>query len=240
MYPIQECIEMEVTMPARRKPEQPAPSDDRSGDQSADAPDRPVRVTRRRAETRQRMLDAAFEVFAERGFGRATVEEVCEAAGYSRGAFYSNFDTMDELFFALYEQRTTAMVTLIEQTLADIESIAHEGDLTGAVDRILATLGADSRWYAVNAEFTAHALRHPDVAAALARHRRAVRQALTPILETAAAGLDLPAAAGTPDLLARTIIAVHDGSLAQVLIEPDNAALRTWQRHLLLGAVLGE
>jgi AcrR family transcriptional regulator len=37
------------------------------------------------------MLDAAFEVFAARGFGRATVEEVCDAAGYTRGAFYSNF-----------------------------------------------------------------------------------------------------------------------------------------------------
>jgi AcrR family transcriptional regulator len=185
------------------------------------------------------MLDAAFEVFAERGFGRATVEEVCEAAGYTRGAFYSNFSSMDELFFALYGQRTTAMVTLIQQTLADTTTAAHEGDLAHAVDRILATLGTDSRWYAVNAEFTAHALRRPEVAAALAHHRRAVRQALVPILEAAAAGRELPAASATPDLLARTIIAAHDGTLAQVLIEPDDESLRTWQRDLLLGSVLG-
>ncbi|MGC9665500.1 TetR/AcrR family transcriptional regulator [Planosporangium sp. 12N6] len=207
---------------------------------SGDHESRPARVTRRRAETRQRLLDAAFEVFAARGFGRATVEEVCEAAGYSRGAFYSNFDTMDELFFALYEQRTAAVVAVIEQTLGDPGMATGAGDLAGAVDRILATLGADSRWYAVNAEFTAHALRHPEVAAALARHRRAVREALVPILTAAAAGLDLPPAAATPDLLARTIVAVHDGSLAQVLIEPDAADLRTWQRDLLLGAVLGD
>jgi AcrR family transcriptional regulator len=48
----------------------------------------PTRVTRRRAETRARLLDAAFGVFATRGFGRASIEEVCEAAGYTRGAFY--------------------------------------------------------------------------------------------------------------------------------------------------------
>ncbi|GAA1821958.1 TetR/AcrR family transcriptional regulator [Planosporangium flavigriseum] len=206
---------------------------------STDAPAPPPRVTRRRSETRQRMLDAAFEVFAARGFGRATVEEVCEAAGYTRGAFYSNFSSMDELFFALYEQRTAAMVALIEQTLAGTISAAQEGDLAGAVDRILASLGADSRWYAVNAEFTAHALRHPEVAAALARYRRAVRQALIPIVEAAAAGGKLPAASATPDLLARTIVAIHDGTLPQVLIEPDDESLRKWQRDLLLGATLG-
>jgi AcrR family transcriptional regulator len=223
-------------MPARGTRKESAPRGGASGEAAAT----PSRVTRRRAETRQRMLDAAFEVFAARGFGRATVEEVCEAAGYTRGAFYSNFGSMDEMFFALYEQRTTGMVALIQQTLAGATEAAREGDLTGAVDRILATLGADSRWYAVNAEFTAHALRHPEVAAALARHRRAVRQALIPIVEAAAVGRDLPAASATPDLLARTIVAVHDGTLAQVLIEPDDTSLRTWQRDVLLRSILAD
>ena len=63
------------------------------------------RVTKRRVRTRANLLDAAFAVFAAKGFGRVSIEEVCEAAGYSRGAFYSNFDSLDELFFALYQQR---------------------------------------------------------------------------------------------------------------------------------------
>jgi AcrR family transcriptional regulator len=223
-----------MSPPATPKP--PGPP----GGASTEVPAPAVRVTRRRSETRQRMLDAAFEVFAARGFGRATVEEVGEAAGYTRGAFYSNFSSMDELFFALYEQRTTAMVGLIEQTLAGVTAAARHGDLTEAVDRVLTALGADSRWYVVNAEFTAHALRHPDVAAALARHRRAVRQALIPILEAAAAAGMLPAASAPLDLLARTIIAVHDGTLAQVLIEADDDSLRVWQRELLLKAIFGD
>ena len=62
----------------------------------------PKRITRRRAQTRQLLLDAALEVFAEDGFGRATVEQVCERAGFTRGAFYSNFSSLDELFLAMW------------------------------------------------------------------------------------------------------------------------------------------
>jgi AcrR family transcriptional regulator len=60
------------------------------------------RVTKRRAETRQRLLQAALEVFAQEGFGRSTVDQVCARAGYTRGAFYSNFATLDELFLAAW------------------------------------------------------------------------------------------------------------------------------------------
>jgi len=50
-------------------------------------------------------MQAATTLFAERGFGQVSIEQICEAAGYTRGAFYSNFDSVDELFFALYSER---------------------------------------------------------------------------------------------------------------------------------------
>src|ERR1700690_4472568 len=77
----------------------------------------PVRVTRRRAETRARLLDAAFSVFATKGFGRTSIEDVCTAAGFTRGAFYSNFDTLDELFYALYQQRAEAIAAEVAAAL---------------------------------------------------------------------------------------------------------------------------
>ena len=49
-------------------------------------------VTARRAATRERLIDAAIDVFAEKGVLGASVEEICEDAGFTRGAFYSNFD----------------------------------------------------------------------------------------------------------------------------------------------------
>lgn len=57
--------------------------------------------SRRREQTRARLLDAAHEVFGEVGMDAASVELICERAGFTRGAFYSNFDSKDELFLAL-------------------------------------------------------------------------------------------------------------------------------------------
>ena len=54
-------------------------------------------ATRSRENTRARLLEAAAQVFAEAGLDGASVEAVCERAGFTRGAFYSNFESKDEL-----------------------------------------------------------------------------------------------------------------------------------------------
>src|SRR6059058_5337106 len=59
----------------------------------------------RRAETRQALIDAAARVFVERGFVGSSVEAIAEEAGYTRGAFYSNFQTKEHLFAELLQQR---------------------------------------------------------------------------------------------------------------------------------------
>src|ERR1700712_1490900 len=151
-------------------PATPAPPPDRNS-----AP----RVSKRRAETRDKLLAAAADVFAERGFGRATVEEVCERAGFSRGAFYSNFDSLDELFFALYSDRGAAVVLAVGAAVA----AAPAGlSLDEVVDRVVGALPISRASHLLNLEFAAHALRHPQVGVALAHQRRALRDALLPIL----------------------------------------------------------
>ncbi|EJN10191.1 TetR/AcrR family transcriptional regulator [Herbaspirillum sp. YR522] len=54
-----------------------------------------------REQTRERLLDAAHAVFTQKGLALASVEDISGAAGYSRGAFYSNFEDKTELFFEL-------------------------------------------------------------------------------------------------------------------------------------------
>src|SRR4051794_15053756 len=54
---------------------------------------------------RAALLEAALAVFAERGFGEASVDEIADRAGYSKGALYWHFESKDELFFALLEER---------------------------------------------------------------------------------------------------------------------------------------
>jgi AcrR family transcriptional regulator len=67
----------------------------------------PKRLTRKekQAQTRRQLLDAGERVFLRRGFQGSSVEEIAAEAGYTRGAFYSNFDSKDELFVELLQDR---------------------------------------------------------------------------------------------------------------------------------------
>jgi AcrR family transcriptional regulator len=69
--------------------------------------DPPKRLTRKekQAETRTRLLDAAERVFLRRGLQGSSVEEISAEAGFTRGAFYSNFKSKDELFVELLQDR---------------------------------------------------------------------------------------------------------------------------------------
>ena len=65
-------------------------------------------ISARRSATRDRLVDAALGVFAEKGVVGASVEEISEAAGFTRGAFYSNFESKDELCLAALDHFAAA------------------------------------------------------------------------------------------------------------------------------------
>src|SRR5450755_2120672 len=182
----------------------------------------PLRVTGRRGQTRSRLLAAAAAVFAEQGFGRATVEDVCERAGYTRGAFYSNFASLDELFLALHADRAAALIQAVERAVT--EAVAELGaggedsgpPLDSVVDRVISALPVSQDYHLLNTEFTVHALRHPEVAEALTVHRRA----LIPVLRMALGPRGAAASNAQLDDLARAVIAVQDGMALQELLEP--------------------
>lgn len=188
------------------------------------------RVTRRRARTRADLLDAAFAVFAAKGFGRVSIEEVCEAAGYSRGAFYSNFATLDELFFALYRERAD----LIAAQVAD--ALAQDGpdlDVPASVDRVTEVLLLDVDWLLVKTDFLVHAARDPAVAQALLDHRTRLREAVADRLLKARGHTELPAVLGDVDGAARAVVAAYDGVTTQLLLDRDVDAARAWLKQLL-------
>ncbi|MFD5711088.1 TetR family transcriptional regulator [Streptomyces pharetrae CZA14] len=188
------------------------------------------RVTRRRARTRANLLDAAFAVSAAKGFGRVSIEEVCEAAGYSRGAFYSNFDSLDELFFALYRQRADLIAEQVSGALA------QDGpglDVPAAVDRVTEVLLLDLDWLLVKTDFLVHAARQPAVAAALLEHRARLRAAIADRLARARGHTPLPAVLGDSDAAARAVVAAYDGVTTQLLLDKDVEGARAWLKQLL-------
>ncbi|MDI2130905.1 TetR/AcrR family transcriptional regulator [Yinghuangia seranimata] len=188
-------------------------------------------LTARRARTRQRLLDAALDVFAEEGFGRTTVERVCERAGFTRGAFYSNFTSLDELFLAMWEQRSTAMVDDVRAALAGVA----DGSPDDALRAALAAIPVDDAWYRVTAEFTAHALRNPALRRVMAARERSIQDAVLPVIVAALArtGRRVTDEAA----LGHALVAVHDGTTVQVLLEPDDATARIRREALFMNVL---
>lgn len=188
------------------------------------------RVTRRRVRTRANLLDAAFEVFAAKGFGRVSIEEVCEAAGYSRGAFYSNFDSLDELFFALYQQRAELIAEQVSGALA----LDGPGlDVPAAVDRVTEVLLLDRDWLLVKTDFLVHAARAPEVARTLLEHRARLRRAIADRLARARGHAELPAVLVDVEGAAHAVVAAYDGVTVQLLLDGDLERARAWLKQLL-------
>ncbi|WP_328524993.1 TetR/AcrR family transcriptional regulator [Kribbella sp. NBC_00359] len=173
---------------------------------------------RRRSATRARLLDGALEVLAERGFHGASVEDICDRAGFTRGAFYSNFASKDELVIALFQATTDR---LLEQIAALLPELANQpGTLLDAVLGLLDEASPDQRqWHLISTEFTLHALRHPEAARALNRQRAMFRDSLTKLVEeiSAASGLTFSV---PPEQFVRLVIALHEGARSQSLLEP--------------------
>jgi AcrR family transcriptional regulator len=193
-----------------------------------DGADRPKR---RRADTVERLLDAALQTFAEVGFAGASVEDICRRGGFTRGAFYSSFKTKDELFGALFARETARNIELAQAQLTGIEQEADP--VTVGVERCLSAFRADRTWVLVLTEYRLHAARHPEAAAALQAHVAALNAGLTELIETVAAraGLTLTAPA---DRLAGAIVAVHDGAVLSQVLQPGAASDDLERTALLL------
>jgi AcrR family transcriptional regulator len=126
------------------------------------------RPSARRAQTRARLMDAAVTVFAERGIIGASVEEICERAGFTRGAFYSNFSGKDELVVALLRHEMETQYSAAEHAIGLMKVAAQQE--RSAEDLISATLTefeaagrAGRDWVLTQQELLLHAARVPQV-----------------------------------------------------------------------------
>jgi AcrR family transcriptional regulator len=200
----------------------------------AQQPPKPVgaspRVTKRRAETRANLIEAAYRVFADKGFGQVRIDDVCAAAGYTRGAFYSNFDSLDELFFALYDESARLIAGQVTEALTDDD--INPG-IEAVIDRVTATLLLDRDWLLIKTDFLLHAARNPAVADRLAAHRRQLRTAIETRLDGARERLSLPDAIADIPNAARAVVSAYDAVTIQLLLDGDQQAARTWLTRLL-------
>lgn len=125
---------------------------------------------RERSEaTRARLIRAAEKIFARDGFEAAKLEEIAAEAGYTRGAFYANFDSKEDLFFALLEGEISSRISKVEQITKDLREPQAK---LRAFREFFLTVCEDRRWSLLALEFKLFAVRHPEVKVRLAAMNR--------------------------------------------------------------------
>jgi len=164
---------------------------------------------RRRQQTRDVLIAAATEVFAERGYEGASLEEIAERAGFTRGAIYKNFDGKENLFFAVIDR-------LNEQVIDAFRAVAPSGpdtrdwDISRLAELWRTSAAEFDDLYTIGLEHELYVLRNPSARERALTHRRKQRALVTEFIEEVAdrTGMSLRLPAPT---LASIILAAADG-----------------------------
>jgi AcrR family transcriptional regulator len=168
--------------------------------------------SKRRAQTRARLIDAALDLFVERGMHGTTIELICERAGFTRGAFYSNFGSLDELFAAIYASRSQSSIAELSAGLADIQGDVAD-DLEGVIERLLGHLPDDRPWHVIMSELTLAAMRSPELAESRNADRVVIVKALAPVVVSSLEAIGR-APDEDPEQLTADLLAVYESTAA--------------------------
>lgn len=185
----------------------------------------------RRQATRDRLLAAAAEVFAERGFHGASVEDICERAGFTRGAFYSNFTDKDELVTELYAQHSRRLRTAVTE-VASRPGLTLPDLLDAVVDVWAGDPEERRRWHLLTTEFGLHALRDERARRAWAAIQADVRAGLGEVVDGIVRDHGLHPTVST-ERFVRLVTMVLQGGLAQHLLEPEQVGPGELEREFL-------
>jgi len=161
-----------------------------------------------RKQTRQLLIDAALELFSKSGYEYATVDDISNAAGFSKGAYYFHFSTKDDVLLELVRLWTESRSAV----LADAEDVRSRDDLKATLMAFFA-YDDEPRWPGALLEFWAQALRNNEVSKRLSQAYASWRKQLAEAF--ARAGVAEGTAA---EDAASVALASHDGFAVQVAI----------------------
>jgi TetR/AcrR family transcriptional regulator, transcriptional repressor of aconitase len=129
------------------------------------------RLTREESKevTHMRLIEAAEWLFIRKGFDDASVDEISETAGYSRGAFYSNFEDKEQVFLALMDRRRSEVLKALDDIL---QKISEPTRRIQAVREWFSNRWRLRDFIALQIEFSRRAMRDRSIRKHLAEIRR--------------------------------------------------------------------
>lgn len=191
---------------------------------------------RRRQLTRTALVEAARQVFVRRGFNGASLDEIAETAGFTRGAIYKNFADKEDLFLAVFDQ-------INERTLSAFAEMLEQGAAAAfdapALAKMWATLIADSDLVTLELEFRLYEIRNPSARERSEAQRRKNRELVARFIEdnTAALGLTLKLPA---DTIAGILLSTSGGFAHASQVDPDEVALYEAFLDLIIPTLFAE
>jgi AcrR family transcriptional regulator len=176
-------------------------------------------LTRREKQqrTRQALLEAASEMFCRHGLDGASIDEVAQAAGYTKGAFYANFKSKEELFLVMLDERFSEELERLDRALAGTHEPQEEA-LAAAADFI--HFATDEEWQRLSFQFLAYAARNEEFRQELATRQRAMRERMAKVFARWKGGFGTGPPLPMENIAAMTFF-MADGFLAGRIIEPD-------------------
>lgn len=157
------------------------------------------------------ILAAAEQVFRERGFQPATVEEIADRAGFTKGAVYSSFTNKDEIFLELIADRVERRAAYVASIALSARPGREQARALGAA--LTELMDREPDWTPMLLEFWIHALRDPQLRGKLGALRQRLRRAIA-----AAFGPDLSL---PPEAAATVVFALANGLALERLTDPD-------------------
>jgi AcrR family transcriptional regulator len=188
-----------------------------------------VRTRPTRDDTCEKLFEAAARVFEEQGIGGASIEAIAAAAGFTRGAFYSNFKSKDELIIAMLEDHVEQSIRRNLDLLARHKNIADFIDALRTMDRSQQDpLGRSPLLHMEMILFVARAeKRRPD----LAKRLRARRKLITDIIEIALKNGGQNGSVN-PTWTGAILLALEDGFRLHRLIDPETTPADSFLRAI--------
>ena len=175
---------------------------------------------RRRQQTRDVLIAAATEVFAERGYEGAALEEIAERAGFTRGAIYKNFAGKEELFFAVTDRLNELIIDAF-RAIAPSSADAKEWDISRLADLWRASVDEFDDLFAIGKEYELYVLRNPAARERSVEHRRKSRDVVAAFIEEVADRSGMRLRLPTPTL-ASIILAAADGLSYAARVDGDD------------------
>ena len=190
----------------------------------------------KKAQTRARLLDAAATVFARRGLAAASLDEVADEAGLTKGAVYSNFDSKDDLVNALLHERIDGPLGEIAERVDPDAPIAEQAAQAETLFRSVWDRERDL--FLLGLEFAIHRARSPERKRPPSADWQ-LQKAMAAVMErqAAARGVALPLPA---DELAAGLFALGTGLDLMALNEPERVPDGLFAKFLTLIMGAGE